>query len=556
MQIDRQAVLQVFLAEANETLGQMEEALLLLEERPNDDELLGEVFRVVHMLKGNAAALDFKEVSSFAHSIEGPLASIRAREISIDKETINLLLQAVDALRAMVPAAAAGEDYFSPSQLQLMERFKEFSSACETARGRLADALHDAPPADEQTPTTPAGAFERASAPTLRINVEKLDRMLDLSGEIGIVQGRMRQLIENGGSRSSDQVLETLRDADRLTMELQEQVMDLRMVPIGPVFHRYARMVRDLAQKHGKLAKLVVEGEEAGVDTAVIANIRDPLTHMIRNAIDHGIEPPDVRRAAGKNPVGTISLRSFREAGTIVIQLADDGAGLNRGKIAQRARALDVSADPDKLSPQELHRLIFEPGFSTAEQISETSGRGVGMDIVRRNIEALHGRVEVESEEGRGVTVTIRLLLTLAIIEGFSVGVDSEVYVLPVDAILECVELPANHLAGNHGQGVMTLRGEPLPFIRLRHLFGLEGGKHRENVVIVGYQGGHAGIVVDTLYGEQQAVIKPLGNLFQDLPSISGSTILGNGRIALVLDVPGLYRAALMEEPLGTAALN
>jgi two-component system chemotaxis sensor kinase CheA len=416
--------------------------------------------------------------------------------------------------------------------------------------------LVDAPPAKGQAQTTPSGAFERATARTLRINVEKLDRMLNLAGEIGIVQGRMRQLIENGGCRGSDQVLETLRDADRLTMELQEQVMDLRMVPIGPMFHRYARMVRDLAQKHGKLARLVVEGEEAGVDTAVIEHIRDPLTHMIRNAIDHGIEPPEVRRAAGKDSVGSISLRAFREAGTIVIQLADDGAGLNRGKIAQCARALNVSADPDKLTTQELNRLIFEPGFSTAEQVSETSGRGVGMDIVRRNIEALHGRVEIESEEGRGATVTIRLPLTLAIIEGFSVGVDSEVYVLPLDAILECVELPANGLARNDGQGVMTLRGEPLPFIRLRHLFGLESGKQRENVVVVGYQGGHAGIVVDTLYGEHQAVIKPLGSLFQDLPGISGSTILGDGRIALVLDVPGLYRAALMEEPLGTAASN
>ena len=437
-------------------------------------------------------------------------------------------------------------------QTEIVARLKEFLSARELAIAVPAGVAAIQEPMQAASVSSP----EHGSGHTLRINVEKLDRLLNLAGEIGITQGRMRQLIENLSAHVGEQLLETLREADRLTMDLQEQVMDLRMVPIGPMFHGYARMVRDLAQKHGKLVKLVVEGEEAGVDTAVIANIRDPLTHMIRNAIDHGIEPPEVRRAAGKNPVGSISLRAVREAGTIVIQLADDGAGLNRGKIAQRAQAAGVIADPDKLSPQELNRLIFEPGFSTAEQISETSGRGVGMDIVRRNIEALHGRVEVESEEGRGVTVTIRLPLTLAIIEGFSVGVDSEVYVLPLAAILECVELPANHLAGNNEQGVMTLRGEPLPFIRLRHLFGLEGGKQKENVVIVSYQGGHAGIVVDALYGEHQAVIKPLGNLFQDLPCISGSTILGNGRIALVLDVPGLYRAALTEEPLATAALN
>jgi two-component system chemotaxis sensor kinase CheA len=552
MEIDRQAVLEVFLAETEETLGEMEAALLLLEERPGDDELLGQVFRVMHMLKGNAAALEFTEVSGVAHSIEDLLASIRNHDIAVDGEVVNLLLQAVDALRRMVSASVSGGEGLAPAQSEIVACLKQFLGARELAIAVPAAAAVIQEPVQATSVSSP----EHGTGHTLRINAGKLDRLLNLAGEIGITQGRMRQLIENLSAHVGEQLLETLREADRLTMDLQEQVMDLRMVPIGPMFHSYARMVRDLAQKHGKLARLVVEGEEAGVDTAVIANIRDPLTHMIRNAIDHGIELPEVRRAAGKNPVGTISLRAVREAGTIVIQLADDGAGLNRGKIAQRARAAGVIADPDKLSPQELHRLIFEPGFSTAEQVTETSGRGVGMDIVRRNIEALHGRVEVESEEGRGVTVTIRLPLTLAIIEGFSVGVDSEVYVLPLAAIVECVELPADHHAGRDEQGVMTLRGEPLPFIRLRHLFGLEGGKQRENVVIVGYQGGHAGIVVDTLYGEHQAVIKPLGNLFQDLPCISGSTILGNGRIALVLDVPGLYRAALMEEPLKTAASN
>jgi two-component system chemotaxis sensor kinase CheA len=388
------------------------------------------------------------------------------------------------------------------------------------------------------------------------MDVAKLDRLLNLAGEIGITQGRMRQLIENLRACDGEPVLETLREADRLTMALQEQVMDLRMVPIGPMFHLYMRMVHDLAQKHGKLARLVIEGEDAGVDTAVIEHIRDPLTHLIRNAVDHGIELPDVRRAAGKNPSGTITLRAFRETGTIVVQLTDDGAGLNRGKLRRQARALGLSPDPDKLATQELDRLIFEPGFSTAEQVTETSGRGVGMDIVRRNIEALHGRIEVESEEGHGVTFTIRLPLTLAIIEGFSVGVGSEVYILPINSILECVELPAHSLAGNDGQGVLTLRGEPLPFIRLRSLLGLENCPKRENVVIVGYQGGHAGIVVDTLYGEHQAVIKPLGDLFQDPPWISGSTILGDGRIALVLDVPGLYRGALHQEPWSMATAS
>jgi two-component system chemotaxis sensor kinase CheA len=552
MLLDRQAVLQVFLAETEETLREMEGALLLLEERPGDEELLGQVFRVVHMLKGNAAALGFSETSGVAHSIEDLLAPIRKHAIAIDSETVNLLLQAVDTLRRMVSASVSGGEGLAAAQAEIMGRLKEFLDAREPALAAPAAAAAVQEPV--QAPSTVPS--EHGNGNTLRIDVEKLDRLLNLAGEIGITQGRMRQLIENLSACASEQILETLREADRLTMDLQEQVMDLRMVPIGPMFHRYMRMVRDLASKHGKLARLVVEGEEAGVDMAVIERLRDPLTHMIRNAVDHGIELPDVRRAAGKSPSGTISLRAFRETGTIVVQLTDDGAGLNRGKLRRRARALGLSADPDKLPAQELYRLIFEPGFSTAEQVTETSGRGVGMDIVRRNIEALHGRVEVESEEGHGVTFTIRLPLTLAIIEGFSVGVDSEVYVLPMDSILECVELPANCLKGNDGQGVMTLRGEPLPFIRLRSLLGLESCTQRENVVIVGYQGGQAGVVVDTLYGEHQAVIKPLGDLFQDLPWVSGSTILGDGRIALVLDVPGLYRGVLSQELWNTATAS
>lgn len=550
MQIDRAAVVQVFLAETEETLGQMEEALLLLEERPNDEELVGQIFRVAHMLKGNAASLELNDISGFAHTVEGLLTSIRNKLIAADKDVINLLLQATDALRAMVPAAVAGDEVLTPVQHELLQKLRDHSGARETKSSRAV-----ASPLVEEQPMS-SGAPDSEKSRTLRINVEQLDRMLNLAGEIGIVQGRLRQLTETAVSQSSDQILETMREADRLTMEMQEQVMDLRMVPIGPMFHRFKRMVRDLADKHRKLAKLVVEGEQAGVDHAVVDQIRDPLTHMIRNAIDHGIEMPDVRVAGGKHPVGTISLRAYREAGTIVIQLADDGAGLNREKIVKRACALGINIDPEKLTPQEIYRLIFEPGFSTAEQVTETSGRGVGMDIVRRNIEALHGRVEVESEEGRGVTVTIRLPLTLAIIEGFSVGVGSEVYVLPVDSILECGELPGSGLKGNDGQGVMTLRGEPLPFIRLRNLFGVPGHEQRENVVVVAYRGGQAGIVVDRLYGEHQAVIKPLGDLFQNLPGISGSTILGDGRVALVLDVPGLYQAALAQPPIGTATLS
>jgi two-component system chemotaxis sensor kinase CheA len=541
MKIDRDAILQMFLAETDETLGQMEEALLLLEARPQDEELIGLIFRVAHTLKGNAAGLELADVSAFAHAVEELLSRIRKRELVVTKYVVDLLLQAVDAFRILVPAAAAGETELSASQTELLHRIKA------AVEGRAADAPETAAGDADDSRATGAAPNQHPSVRTLRINFDKLDRMLNLAGEIGIAQGRMRQVVDKLDSAVREQLIEALRDADRLTMELQEQVMDLRMVPIGPTFHRYERLVRDLASTHGKKVRLVVEGEEAGVDTAVIDHIRDPLTHMIRNAIDHGIELPERRIAAGKEAWGTIRLKAYREAGTIVIQLSDDGAGLNREKIMQRARALGMSSD-DGLSSQEIARVIFEPGFSTADQVSETSGRGVGMDVVRRNIEALHGRVEVVSEEGHGVAVTLRMPLTLAIIEGFSVGVGPERYVLPLDSVVECMELSANCIQGNDGQGVMTLRGEPLPFIRLRNVFCLDRKAAKENVVVVRHHTGLAGVVVDSLYGEHQAVIKPLGKLFQEIPGISGSTILGDGSIALVVDVPGLFHMGLADQ--------
>jgi two-component system chemotaxis sensor kinase CheA len=554
MQIDRDSVIRTFMAETEETLGQMEEALLQLEAKPQDDGLLGLIFRIVHMLKGNAGGLDLNGLSGFAHAVENLLAAIRQHEVAAQPGTINLLLHAVDALRAMVPAALAGTTELSPTQAELLTRLQNAAAGSLLPVAPAAvepEAEQPASPAlPEAVPATP----EPAGARGLRVGAEKLDRLLNLAGEIGVAQGRLRQFLERFDLPGSEQLLEVLRESDRLTMELHEQVMELRMVPIGPTFRRYLRMARDLAHQHGKLARLAIEGEEAAVDTAVIEHIRDPLTHMIRNAIDHGIESPEVRRAAGKHAVGSLVLRAFREAGTIVIQLADDGAGLSRQKICQRAQALGI-ADPEKLLPKELNRLIFEPGFSTAEQVTETSGRGVGMDIVRRNIEALHGRVEVDSEEGRGVTVTIRLPLTLAIIQGFLVRVGREMFVLPLDTVLECVELRVSALEGRDGQGVMTLRGEALPFIRLRNLFHTGGAAaDREDVVVVRCSSLRMGIVVDELCGEHQAVIKPLGNLFQNLPGISGSTILGDGRVALVLDVPGLHSSSLPEAAMANGS--
>jgi two-component system chemotaxis sensor kinase CheA len=368
--------------------------------------------------------------------------------------------------------------------------------------------------------------------------------MLDLTGEITIALGRLRERLHAHDGPARADLIELHGDAERLHLLLQEQVLGVRMVPIGPTFRQLVRVVRDVAAACGKLARLELEGEDVGVDMTVVEHLRDPLAHMIRNAIDHGIESPDARRAAGKDPCGLVRLHARHDAGSLVVEIEDDGAGFHAERIAARARERGIVADPERLSPDELHRLVFEPGFSTAETVTDVSGRGVGLDVVLRNIESLHGTVRVGSEPGRGARLTIRLPLTMAIIDGFGVGAGGETFVLPLDAVTECLELPAEQRASAAASGLLNVRGEALPYVRLCEVMGLprERGAARENVVVVRHENERAGIAVDRLYGESQTVIKPLGWLLRDLPGISGAAILGTGRVALILDVPTILR--------------
>jgi two-component system chemotaxis sensor kinase CheA len=347
--------------------------------------------------------------------------------------------------------------------------------------------------------------------------------------------------------------IEELRDAhsfsDALHYELQDTILKARMVPIGPLFHQYNRTVRDIAKSLGKMAQLRIEGEDIEVDTSVVEYLKDPLLHMIRNALDHGIEPPAKRKKSGKPQTGTITVRAAREGGNIVIEVADDGAGLDKQKICEVAQKKNLVAEPQKLSDPEIYQLIFEPGFTTASQVSDMSGRGVGMDVVRRNIQALRGNVHAASQAGMGTTVRIRLPLTLAIIEGFGVGVGEETYVIPVDQVIECVELPKEDQENARKDGVLQLRNEPLPFIHLKDHFGLSGERGaRQSVVVVQHETSRAGLAVNELYGATQTVIKPLPAIFKDVPGVSGSAILGNGRVALILDIPALFRDFRLQE--------
>jgi two-component system chemotaxis sensor kinase CheA len=534
MDLDRDELVRVFRAEAEEHLTQMEEGLLVLEAQPADDEALGAVFRGIHTLKGNLSVLELPAPEEMAHAVEGLLDRLRARDLAFTSPLITLLLAAVDALRELVPDALAGKIGMRLEHSVLVDRVRTASE------GQPVVAL--------PVTTSARASIETPSAHTLRIDVGKLDRMLDLVGEIAVARGRLFQQLERLGAAAGG-ALDAARETDALCHDLQELVMGARMVPIGSLFRRHARAVRDLAAENGRRARLVVEGEEVEVDMTVIERLADPLTHMIRNAVDHGIETPEVRGAAGKDPCGTVTLRAFHDSGSVVVQVQDDGAGLDRARIAARARERGGLSEAHP-SDAEIDRLIFEPGFSTADRVTTLSGRGVGMDVVRRNIEVLRGTITVESRPQGGTTLTIRLPLTLAIIDGLAVGVAGETYILPIDRVVECVELPAE-AARAEGEGVVPLRGQMLPYLRLRHLFDLapatvdEAGKRgREYVVVVRHGDGVAGLAVDALRGETQAVIKPLDKVFRRLPGLAGSTILGDGRVALILDVALLFGGA------------
>lgn len=380
---------------------------------------------------------------------------------------------------------------------------------------------------------------------TLRIDAGKLSHLINLVGELVIASADINSqanVIQNS------KLSESTENFTRLVDEIRGASLGLRMVQIGDTFSRYKRVVRDLCKEFDKKIELVIEGGETELDKTVIEKISDPLLHMVRNAIDHGIELPEDRLKLGKQETATLRLKAYHESGSIAIEISDDGRGLNKQKILAKAEQQGLLKLNQPLSEQEIYRLIFEPGFSTAEKVSAVSGRGVGMDVVRRNIEDLRGQINVESLAGKGSKFTIRLPLTLAIIDGFHVNVSGNSYIIPLGVVDECIELSTQLYDAANGSNYINLRGEVLPYVRMSKVFSeADGSKdhfrqnsHRENIVVVNSAGQKAGLVVDELLGEQQAVIKPLGKIFEHLTCISGATILGGGDIAMILDVPQL----------------
>ncbi|OBS34162.1 chemotaxis protein CheA [Pseudomonas syringae] len=416
-------------------------------------------------------------------------------------------------------------------------------------------------PRTPATATATATAVERPSSGSeqknkdgryVRVNADKLDELINLVGELVIASAGASLL-----AKSCDN--DPLQEASSTVSGLVEQILDgalhLRMIPIGDTFNRFRRVVRDVSQELGKDIDLIINGAETELDKTVVEKIGDPLMHLLRNSMDHGIESAEARRAAGKPAKGHLSLNAYHDSGSIVIEIADDGAGLNRERILDKAQQRGLVAAGASLTDQEIYNLIFEPGFSTAEAVTNLSGRGVGMDVVKRNITLLRGTVDLDSQPGQGTIVRIRLPLTLAIINGFLVGIDQSTYVIPLDMVQECIELDEHNRQLTRDSGYLDLRGEVLPLVYLRDHFNHEGpAARRQNVVVVRYAEHKAGLVVDELLGEFQTVIKPLGKLFGALRGISGSTILGSGAVALILDIPALLNQIVHMEARSTQA--
>ncbi len=374
----------------------------------------------------------------------------------------------------------------------------------------------------------------------IRVAADKLDALINLVGEL-VIAGAGANLL---ASRLKEpRMLEATRSVTDLVEEIRNGALQLRMVQIGETFSRFRRVVHDVSRDLGRQVHLEIEGADTELDKSVVERIADPLMHLVRNALDHGIEGPEERRAAEKPEQALLLLRAFHDSGSIIIEVSDDGRGLDRARILEKARERGLIAPGVELPDEDVLNLIFQPGFSTAQKVTNLSGRGVGMDVVRKNIEALRGTVAIASTEGQGTTIVIRLPLTLAIIDGFLIGVGNSSYVVPLDMVVECLQLPGDIAPACN---FLDLRGEVLPFIRLRQLFDIDAPPPlHENVVVVRSGAARAGLVVDALMGEFQTVIKPLGQIFRNLHGIGGSTILGNGEVALILDVAALITLAM-----------
>ncbi|MFA5073268.1 MAG: chemotaxis protein CheA [Nitrospirota bacterium] len=703
---------ETFREEGYDLLAELEAALLELEKKPCDQELIARAFRAMHTIKGSGATCEFLDVASFTHDLETALDLVRKGKLAVSKELIDLALSARDHIKCMFdshysqgtvdeektknlllkirklisgitekdkkapapPPSSPAPEYlvdgsgidtiyrirFKPhpnifsqgiNPSMLLNELRQLgtcwvvaqtdripildeldSETCytywdvilTTNRGMNAihdvfifirddcelavTTIHEAGALDGKVTNKKIGEIlmergdlsaedltnvlqaqkrvgqilvekglvseskiqsalmeqqalkeiqeredkqkktESDASSSIRVATEKLDKLVNLVGELVTVQARLSQ---TSFSHAIPVFTSIAEEVERLTMDLRDTTMNIRMLPIGTTFSKFKRLVRNLSQELHKSIELTTDGADTELDKTVIDRLSDPLIHLIRNSIDHGIEKPEIREAAGKPRVGTIHLRATHVGATVQIQIRDDGKGLDPEVIRSKAMEKGLIAPSTELNEQEIFALILAPGFSTAQQITSVSGRGVGMDVVRKAIEDLHGTLSITSVKGAGTTITLVLPLTLAIIDGFLTRINSENFIFPLAAVEECVELTENDIKLFQGRQLTNVRGQIVPYIRLRQHFSLEGSRPPiEQIVIARVDNQPVGFAVDTIIGEHQTVLKSLGTLYRNVEGVTGATILGDGTLALILDIPKLVLVASREEAM------
>ncbi|QEY74680.1 chemotaxis protein CheA [Pseudomonas denitrificans (nom. rej.)] len=596
--------LQVFFEETDEHLATLELLLIGLDLDQPDAETLNGIFRAAHSIKGSSGMFGFDDLTAVTHELETLLDRIRCGQTALHVDMIGVFLEARDVLQRLLDAHRSQVPDPDVPVTSTVERLRAwlaepvaaavdddlFESAPAAAETSASDDddfgfFDDAPGAPDVKPVEPYGIFDKApGAPTaaalvtapseqpkpapaavakptaradsesssIRVSVEKIDSLINLVGELVITQAMLSQLSEDLDPTHFERLQQALAQLEHNTRDLQESVMSIRMLPISFIFSRFPRLVHDTSARLGKQVELILQGEHTELDKSVIEKLSDPLTHIVRNSIDHGIETPAERLAAGKPAQGSVKLAASHQGGSVVVEISDDGRGLSRERILAKAREKGLAVH-DGMTDADVWQLIFMPGFSTAEAVTELSGRGVGMDVVRRNIQAMGGRIDIDSAPGMGTRMSIRLPLTLAILDGLIVAVEKVNYVVPLTYIVESLQARADDVRGLAGEEstVIRVRGEYLPLFSLNQLLRIGAAPvppEQGIVVILESEGKSFALQVDELVGQQQVVIKSLEQNFRRIDGIAGATIMGDGSVALILDVDALPRLAAQGE--------
>ncbi|MEW6518378.1 MAG: chemotaxis protein CheA [Thermodesulfobacteriota bacterium] len=575
-----------FISEAFEHLESIELNVLELEQNPNDPEIINNIFRPFHTIKGVSGFLNLMTINRLAHATENLLDDVRNDRLTMNSGIIDIVLGVGDFLRTMIQNLSdvldKGPEYYQQYDINdFLVRIRACQADSEAGEaGEPVQPLAAVPPVREAEAAGPAADPPVAAPPAtggktveaalaaagpaqkknieaaIKVDINKLDGLVNAVGELVIMQAMVRHNPLIAGL-SDPKLNKDFSQLTRITTELQKTAMSMRMVPIRQTFQKMTRLVRDLSKKTGKLVNLVMEGEETEIDRNMVDSIYDPLVHMIRNSVDHGVQTPSERRKRGKPEAGTVRLSAYQKGGNIIIEIADDGEGVNTEKIREKALQRGLIQPGSSYAEHEINNLIFLPGFSTAEKITDVSGRGVGMDVVKKGVEKLRGKVELQSTPGEGSLFLMHLPLTLAIIDGIVVRVGSERYIIPTIAIRESMRPKMDNYNTVQGRGeTLLVRDTLLPIIRLYKVFGVaDAGMDISQgiVVVVENEGRQRALLVDELLGKQEVVIKSLGGYMKDIKGVAGGTILGDGRVGLILDLAGLISAS---EEMGPGGLN